>query len=150
MPKCKYCHENITKFDKEICPFCGGKKPLEGVDDSTYDITQFVDIMKKSDQEVKFKQRKRVTNGLLCMFLGIFGADAFYLGFKKIGFIRLIIDILIYAAISLILFFRKVDGSGAENTAEVKLISLAIWLGFYLFLLALEYGIRFLIAIRKK
>lgn len=105
MPKCKYCHENITKFDKEICPFCGGKKPLEGVDDSTYDITQFVDIMKKSDQEVKFKQRKRVTNGLLCMFLGIFGADAFYLGFKKIGFIRLIIDILIYAAISLILFF---------------------------------------------
>ncbi len=105
MPKCKYCHENITKFDKEICPFCGGKKPLEGVDDSTYDITQFVDIMKKSDQEVKFKQRKRVTNGLLCMFLGIFGADAFYLGFKKIGFIRLIIDIVIYAAISLILFF---------------------------------------------
>ena len=105
MPKCKYCHENITKFDKEICPFCGGKKPLEGVDDSTYDITQFVDIMKKSDQEVKFKQRKRVNNGLLCMFLGIFGADAFYLGFKKIGFIRLIIDILIYAAISLILFF---------------------------------------------
>lgn len=105
MPKCKYCHENITKFDKEICPFCGGKKPLEGVDDSTYDITQFVDIMKKSDQEVKFKQRKRVANGLLCMFLGIFGADAFYLGFKKIGFIRLIIDILIYAAISLILFF---------------------------------------------
>ena len=105
MPKCKNCHENITKFDKEICPFCGGKKPLEGVDDSTYDITQFVDIMKKSDQEVKFKQRKRVANGLLCMFLGIFGADAFYLGFKKIGFIRLIIDILIYAAISLILFF---------------------------------------------
>ena len=105
MPKCKYCHENITKFDKEICPFCGGKKPLEGVDDSTYDITQFVDIMKKSDQEVKFKQRKRVTNGLLCMFLGIFGADAFYLGFKKIGFIRLIIDIVIYAAIRLILFF---------------------------------------------
>ena len=95
MPKCKYCHENITKFDKEICPFCGGKKPLEGVDDSTYDITQFVDIMKKSDQEVKFKQRKRVANGLLYMFLGIFGADAFYLGFKKIGFIRLIIDILI-------------------------------------------------------
>lgn len=105
MPKCKYCHENITKFDKEICPFCGGKKPLEGVDDSTYDITQFVDIMKKSDQEVKFKQRKRVTNGLLCMFLGIFGADAFYLGFKKIGFIRLIIDIVIYVTISLILFF---------------------------------------------
>lgn len=61
-----------------------------------------------------------------------------------------IVQFILFFGISLILFFRKVDGSGAENTAEVKLISLAIWLGFYLFLLALEYGIRFLIAIRKK
>lgn len=105
MPKCKYCHENITRFDKEICPFCGGKKPLEGVDDSTYDITQFVDIMKENNKEIKFKQKKRVTNGLLCMFLGFFGADAFYLGFKKLGIIRLLINLIIYAAASLILFF---------------------------------------------
>ena len=41
-------------------------------------------------------------------------------------------------------------GSGAENTTDVKLIRFAIWLGFYLFLLALEYGIRFLCVIRKK
>ncbi len=105
MPKCKYCHENITRFDKEICPFCGGKKPLEGVDDSTYDITQFVDIMKENNKEIKFKQKKRVTNGLLCMFLGFFGADAFYLGFKKLGILRLLINLIIYAAASLILFF---------------------------------------------
>ena len=57
---------------------------------------------------------------------------------------------LLFFGVSLILFFRKFDGSGAENTAEVKLISLAIWLGFYLFLLALEYGIRFLTRIGKK
>ena len=25
MPKCKYCNENITKFDKEYCPYCGCK-----------------------------------------------------------------------------------------------------------------------------
>lgn len=105
MPKCKYCHENITRFDKEICPFCGGKKPLEGVDDSTYDITQFVDIMKENNKEINFKQKKRVTNSLLCMFLGFFGADAFYLGFKKIGIIRLIINLIIYLALSVILFF---------------------------------------------
>lgn len=61
-----------------------------------------------------------------------------------------VVQFILFLCVSIILFFRKVDGSGAENTAEVKLISLAIWLGFYLFLLALEYGIRFLIAICKK
>ena len=57
---------------------------------------------------------------------------------------------IIFAGVSVFLFVRQVDGSGAENTTDVKLISFAIWLGFYLFLLALEYGIRFLCVIRKK
>ena len=43
-----------------------------------------------------------------------------------------IIQLIWFLGISVFLFFRKVDGSGAENTADVKLISLAIWLGFYL------------------
>lgn len=49
-----------------------------------------------------------------------------------------------------IFFKKKFDGSGAENTADVKLISLAIWLGFYLLVLAIEYGVRFLTRIGKK
>ena len=61
-----------------------------------------------------------------------------------------IIQIILFLGISVFLFFRKVDGSGAENTADVKLINLAIWLGFYLFVLAIEYGIRFLTRIGKK
>ena len=61
-----------------------------------------------------------------------------------------IIQLILFLGISVFLFFRKVDGSGAENTAEVKLISLAIWLGFYLFVLAIEYGIHFLTRIGKK
>ena len=61
-----------------------------------------------------------------------------------------VIQLVIFFGISVFLFFRKVDGSGAVNTAEVKLISLAIWLGFYLFVLALEYGVRFLTRIGKK
>ena len=61
-----------------------------------------------------------------------------------------VIQLVIFLGISVFLFFRKVDGSGAVNTAEVKCISLAIWLGFYLFVLALEYGIRFLTRIGKK
>ena len=61
-----------------------------------------------------------------------------------------IIQFIIFAGVSIFLFVRQVDGSGAENTLDVKLISFAVWLGFYLFLLALEYGIRFLCVIRKK
>ena len=61
-----------------------------------------------------------------------------------------IIQLILFLGISVFLFFRKVDGSGAENTADVKLISLAIWLGFYLFVLAIEYGVRFLTKIGKK
>ena len=48
-----------------------------------------------------------------------------------------VIQLILFLGISVFLFFRKVDGSGAENTADVKLISLAIWLGFYLFVLAI-------------
>ena len=61
-----------------------------------------------------------------------------------------IIQFIIFAGVSVFLFVRQVDGSSAENTMNVKLISFAVWLGFYLFLLAFEYGIRFLIVIRKK
>lgn len=61
-----------------------------------------------------------------------------------------VIQLILFLIISVFLFFRKVDGSGAENTADVKLISLAIWLGFYLFVLAIEYGVRFLTRIGKK
>ncbi len=61
-----------------------------------------------------------------------------------------VIQLFLFLSISVFLFFRKVDGSGAENTADVKLISLAIWLGFYLFVLAIEYGVRFLTRIGKK
>ena len=61
-----------------------------------------------------------------------------------------LIQLILFLSISVFLFFRKVDGSGAENTADVKLISLAIWLGFYLFVLAIEYGVRFLTRICKK
>ena len=61
-----------------------------------------------------------------------------------------VIQLILFLGMSVFLFFRKFDGSGAENTAEVKLISLAIWLGFYLFILAIEFGVRFLTRIGKK
>ena len=61
-----------------------------------------------------------------------------------------VIQLILFLDMSVFLFFRKFDGSGAENTAEIKLISLAIWLGFYLFILAIEFVVRFLTRIGKK
>ena len=61
-----------------------------------------------------------------------------------------VIQLILFLGMSVFLFFRKFDGSGAENTAEIKLISLAIWLGFYLFILAIEFVVRFLTRRGKK
>lgn len=59
------------------------------------------------------------------------------------------IQFVLFIGVSIFLFARSIDGSGAVNTWNVKLVSFAIWLGFYLFMLALEYGIRFLTVIKK-
>lgn len=104
MPKCKYCGENITKFDKEICPFCGGKKPLEGVESYTVDITQTINTVDKKTVE-NYKQHSKLVNSLLCMFLGIFGADSFYLGHFKLGISRLLVGLTYIISLFCILYF---------------------------------------------
>ena len=104
MPKCKYCGENITKFDKEICPFCGGKKPLEGVESYTVDITQTINTVDKKTVE-NYKQHSKLINSLLCMFLGIFGADSFYLGHFKSGISRLLVGFIYIISLFCILYF---------------------------------------------
>ncbi len=60
------------------------------------------------------------------------------------------IQLLLFIGVSIFLLARSVDGSGTVNTWNVKLVSFAVWLGFYLLVLALEYGIRFLTVIKKK
>lgn len=104
MPKCKYCGENITKFDKEICPFCGGKKPLEGVESYTVDITQTINTVDKKTVE-NYKQHSKLINSLLCMFLGIFGADSFYLGHFKLGISRLLVGLIYIISLFCILYY---------------------------------------------
>lgn len=77
--KCRHCGENISRLDKDVCPFCGGLKPLEGAVDHTEDITKALEAVKieKKDQ---VKPKLRIVAFLLEFFLGIFGADSFYLG----------------------------------------------------------------------
>lgn len=60
-----------------------------------------------------------------------------------------VIQLILFLGMSVFLLLRKVDGSGAENTLDVKVMSLAIWLVFYLLVLAIEYGIRLVIKMDK-
>lgn len=143
MPKCKYCGQPITKFDKEICPYCGTKNPLDGNNSQTTDITESIKTVSPDDEVlVKYKPKKKVLNALLCMFLGIFGIDALYLGFKNRFLIRLISNAVVYIALMLVFYFTKSYGN---NSYLVFLLPLIIVFGVWFII-----GIIFLFLKNKK
>lgn len=102
MAKCKYCHEVISRLDKEVCPFCGGIKPLEGTDTSTQDVTK---VISQLDHPVKIKHKKRVVAAILAAVLGFLGAHQFYLGKCKKGLITTLICLVFIGGLGSILFF---------------------------------------------
>lgn len=102
MPRCKYCDELISRLDKDVCPFCGGLKPLEGVDNSTEDLTKAFSAIKEDDV---VKHRKKITACLLYIFLGIFGAGDFYLGFKRRGLIAILVSLVLIGGVGSVIFF---------------------------------------------
>lgn len=103
MAKCKYCGEELSRLDKEVCPFCGGKRPLEGLDNSTQDITKALESLQAMGVEPKSKSK--IIAALLAFFLGVFGVHNYYLGKYKIGLITLGITIVSVAGFGSILFF---------------------------------------------
>lgn len=105
MPTCRNCHAQITRFDKDICPFCGTKDPLKGVTSETIEITSYISPVE--DEEVKdiIKMKKRWVASLLAMILGVFSAHYFYLGYLKRGLVNLIASIVIVALVGSLLFF---------------------------------------------
>ena len=102
MAQCKYCHNTISRMDKDICPFCGGKRPLDGTDTSTKDVTQIVDQI---DTPVEIKHKKRVVAAILAALLGFVGAPHFYLGKNKKGFLTAAICLGLISSVGLLLFF---------------------------------------------
>ena len=55
-----------------------------------------------------------------------------------------IIQFVFFLCVSVFLFTRTVEGHGAVQTLEVKLISFAVWGIFYLGVLAIEWLIYFI------
>ena len=103
MPKCKNCGSEISRLDKDVCPFCGARKPLEGIDDSTQDMTKALETLQELGVEPKSKSK--IVAAILAFTLGIFGAHCYYLGKYKIGLIALAISLTSIAGVGSILFF---------------------------------------------
>ncbi len=98
MPKCKYCDRTISKQDGDICPYCGGKDPIDK-DYKTQNITQ---VILTKDGEDLYHSKEKKTAVLLSCLLGPFGAAFFYLKEKKKAIICLI-STLILLAVSIVL-----------------------------------------------
>jgi TM2 domain-containing membrane protein YozV len=102
MPQCKNCHREITKFDNDVCPYCGTPHPIDE-NYKTKDMTQFVDPVTGNYQLYKSKSKK--TAALLAIFLGWTGAHFFYLGYKRNGWIALLASLVLIGGGGSLLFF---------------------------------------------
>ena len=108
MPVCKNCGARISKFDNDMCPICGTKKPLEGVTSETIEITSEINL---GNPEFKaYKQTKRSVMLVLFVFLGIFGTGFFYAKFKKLGLFWLICNLVFIGGVGSILAFMSKTG----------------------------------------
>ncbi len=61
-----------------------------------------------------------------------------------------IIQFIVFLLISLWLWIRTIDGSGAVQTLDSKLISFGVWMAFYLGLVLVEFGIYYIFKKRKQ
>ncbi len=106
MPTCKNCHREISKFDSDVCPYCGTPHPIDA-DYKTKDITGFVDPVTGAYKLYKSKSRR--TAAFLCLFLGWAGIHYFYLGFHKKGVAAALITLLGVGGIGAVLFLTQAD-----------------------------------------
>ena len=103
MAKCKYCGAEISRLDKDNCPFCGGRKPLEGENTETQDMTKAFETL--AEMGVEPRNKSKIVAALLAFFFGIFGAHNYYLGKHKIGLITLGISTTMIAGLGSLLYF---------------------------------------------
>ena len=103
MPKCKYCNSRLSKFDKDICPICGAKHPLEGVSGETVEITS--DLALNIEELKSFKPATKFKAMMAFIFLGWTGFPMFYLRYILQGFIWLALNLMVFALIFLSFFF---------------------------------------------
>ena len=57
MPNCRNCGSRLSKFDKDICPVCGFKHPLDGVSSETQEVTSEISFYKGELKTSKVRKR---------------------------------------------------------------------------------------------
>lgn len=103
MPNCRNCGTRLTKFEKDLCPICGCKNPLEGVSSETIEITSQIDGV--SEKLKGFHQKSRSVCFLLSIFVGFSGAAYFYQYKILKGILWFFINLLIYGGLAAVFFF---------------------------------------------
>lgn len=96
MPNCRNCGARLSKFDKDICPVCGIKDPLQGVNSETVEITSQVDLSGFQEGQKVVRRRKKML--ILFLTIGFTGLGYFYLKKKKNALIDILITILLFAS----------------------------------------------------
>lgn len=86
MPSCRNCGGRITRFDKDICPICGQKNPLQGVSSKTVEFTNDLNSL-KADELKSFHPATKFKAFVLFCLIGWTGAPMFYLNYVAQAFI---------------------------------------------------------------
>ena len=112
---CPNCKKEISKFDSDVCPHCGGISPIED-NYKTMDVT--TSFGKYGEDISLYKSKSHKKFALLCMLLGMVGVHNFYIHKQKMAYINIAISILFIACLGLILYF-----SGAIKNYYLALIN---------------------------
>lgn len=102
MPYCKNCHKEISRLDKDLCPYCGQENPIQG-DYLTKDVTCHIDPV--AGEYKLYKSKSHKLYAILAMALGLCGVHDFYLGYKGRGIAFLIASVSSIAGLGCLLFF---------------------------------------------
>ena len=102
MPNCKNCGTRLSKFDKDICPICGFKKPLDGVESHTVEVTSEIQSI---TGDIKYHTRSRVVACFLSIFFGWTGAPFYYLLYYFAGSVFTLVELGFAGALFAIWYF---------------------------------------------
>lgn len=102
MPNCRNCGARLSKFDSDICPVCGIKNPLQGINSETVEVTSQIDISQMKEGQKIVRRRKSML--LLFVLAGFTGAPFFYIKKMVLGLIWLVCNLAFIGGLFAILY----------------------------------------------
>lgn len=103
MPNCRNCGARLSKFDADLCPVCGIKNPLQGIDSETVEVTSQIDLNDMKEGQKVVRRRKSMI--LLFFTLGFTGAPFFYIKKALLGLVWLLCNLAVIAGLFCLFYF---------------------------------------------